>query len=494
MRSAKKKRVVNSKLKAYQQFLDSFGGVTLKAGWKSYKGSWVLGTGVAISSSDPSTYAISGVKLSLPNLTASAGVTGGTGLTYWVSDANSWVASVSYNTTSTSYPCNTGLVTNGNNPPSANCCGGVSTIPGSAPYQYAAQLNPAYSFSYSAQLNPAYSFSYSAQLNPAYSFSYGAAYQNASSYSYAAYNQPASSFTYSASSSYTAETRCCGIYNITKSYTERINGTPLCSQCSGPCEETYSFSACCPSGTTKSGATCYYPASVTLSCPSGGTLSGSTCTVSTPASTTCPSGGTLSGNNCIVNVAGYYYCPSGGSLSGSTCNVSVAASYSCPSGGSLSGSTCNVSVAASYSCPSGGSLSGSTCTVSVPASYSCPSGGSLSGTTCYVGTGPTQYSCYTQTTTQTNYNYYLNVIKSIGGVVSSVGTDVALPSQPLAIKVIISGTNVRSIAYSTIGMTNSIGERSDTITSPNRTGVVGIIKSPSPYNQGSTVSNFSATI
>lgn len=461
MRSAKKKRVVNSKLKAYQQFLDSFGGTTLKAGWKSYKGSWVLGTGVAISSSDPSTYAISGVKLSLPNLTASTGVTGGTGLTYWVSDANSWVASVSYNTTSTSYPCNTGLVTNGSNPPSASCCGSVSTIPGSAAYSYAAQLNPAYSFSYTAAYQDAYSYSYSAYNAPSYSYSYNA------------YTQPAYSFTYSASSSYTAQTRCCGIYNISKSYTERINGTPLCGQCSGPCEETYSFSACCPSGTTKSGATCYYPESIALSCPSGGSLSGNTCTVSVAASTTCPSGGSLSGNSCIVPVAGGYTCPSGGSLSGSNCIVGVAGYYYCPSGGSLSGSTCNVSVGASYS---------------------CPSGGSLSGTTCFVGAGPTQYSCYTQTTTQTNYNYYLKVIKSIGGAVSSVGTDVALPSQPLAIKVIISGTNVQSIAYSTIGMTNSIGERSDVITSPSRTGVVGIIKSPSPYNQGSTVSNFSATI
>ena len=461
MRSAKKKRVVNSKLKAYQQFLDSFGGTTLKAGWKSYKGSWVLGTGVAISSSDPSTYAISGVKISLSNLTASAGVTGGTGLTYWVSDANSWVASVSYNTTSTSYPCNTGLVTNGSNPPSASCCGAVSTIPGSAAYSYAAQLNPAYSFSYTAAYQDAYSYSYSAYNAPSYSYSYNA------------YTQPAYSFTYSASSSYTAQTRCCGIYNISKSYTERINGTPLCGQCSGPCEETYSFSACCPSGTTKSGATCYYPESIALSCPSGGSLSGNTCTVSVAASTTCPSGGSLSGNSCIVPVAGGYTCPSGGSLSGSNCIVGVAGYYYCPSGGSLSGSTCNVSVGASYS---------------------CPSGGSLSGTTCFVGAGPTQYSCYTQTTTQTNYNYYLKVIKSIGGAVSSVGTDVALPSQPLAIKVIISGTNVQSIAYSTIGMTNSIGERSDVITSPSRTGVVGIIKSPSPYNQGSTVSNFSATI
>ena len=461
MRSAKKKRVVNSKLKAYQQFLDSFGGTTLKAGWKSYKGSWVLGTGVAISSSDPSTYAISGVKLSLPNLTASAGVTGGTGLTYWVSDANSWVASVSYNTTSTSYPCNTGLVTNGSNPPSASCCGAVSTIPGSAAYSYAAQLNPAYSFSYTAAYQDAYSYSYSAYNAPSYSYSYNA------------YTQPAYSYTYGASTSYTAQTRCCGIYNISKSYTERINGTPLCGQCGGQCEETYSFSACCPGGTIKSGATCYYPESTALSCPSGGSLSGSTCTVSVAASTTCPSGGSLSGNTCIVPVAGGYTCPSGGSLSGSNCIVGVAGYYYCPSGGSLNGSNCNVSVAASYS---------------------CPSGGSLSGTTCFVGPGPTQYSCYTQTTTQTNYNYYLKVIKSIGGAVSSVGTDVALPSQPLAIKVIISGTNVQSVAYSTIGMTNSIGERSDVITSPSRTGVVGIIKSPSPYNQGSTVSNFSATI
>ena len=461
MRSAKKKKIVNSKLKAYQQFLDSFGGTTLKAGWKSYKGSWVLGTGVAISSSDPSTYAISGVKLSLPNLTASAGVTGGTGLTYWVSDANSWVASVSYNTTSTSYPCNTGLVTNGSNPPSASCCGAVSTIPGSAAYSYAAQLNPAYSFSYTAAYQDAYSYSYSAYNAPSYSYSYNA------------YTQPAYSFTYNASSSYTAQTRCCGIYNIAKSYTERVNGTPLCGQCGGPCEETYSFSACCPGGTIKSGATCYYPESIALSCPSGGSLSGSTCTVSVAASTTCPSGGSLSGNTCTVPVAGGYTCPSGGSLSGSNCIVGVAGYYYCPSGGSLSGSSCNVSVAASYS---------------------CPSGGSLSGTTCFVGPGPTQYSCYTQTTTQTNYNYYLKVIKSIGGAVSSVGTDVALPSQPLAIKVIISGTNVQSVAYSTIGMTNSIGERSDVITSPSRTGVVGIIKSPSPYNQGSTVSNFSATI
>jgi hypothetical protein len=457
----KKKRTTTSRLKAYQQYIDNFGDAVLKPAWKSYSGSWVLGTGVAISSSDPAIYAISGVKLSLPNLTASTGVTSGTGLTYWVSDANSWVASVSYNTTSTSYPCNAGIVTNFSNPPSGSCCGGVTTIPGSAAFSYAATWNQPFSYSYSAAYQNAFSYSYSAYNAPSYS------------YTYTAYTSPASSYTYNASNSFTAQTRCCGVTNISKDFYERTNYIPKCWLCDGPCEETYSFSACCPSGTIKTGSTCYYPGSSTWSCPSGGTLSGTTCTVSTPASTTCPSGGSLSGNTCTVPVAGGYQCPSGGSLSGTSCIVGVAGYYYCPSGGSLNGASCTVSVAGSYS---------------------CPSGGSLSGTTCVVAAGANQYSCYTQTTTQTSYNYYLRVIKSIGGVVSSVGTDVALPSQPLAIKVITSGTNVQSTAYSTVGMTNAIGTRSDTITSPVPTGVVGIIKSPSGYNQGSTVSNFSATI
>lgn len=490
MAIVKKKRVVNSRLKAYQQFIDNFGGLTLKSGWKSYRGGWILGTGAAVSSSDPTSYAISGVKLSLPNLTVSAGVTGGTGLTYWISDANSWVASVSYNTTSTSYPCNSGLVTNQSNPPAGNCCSGVTTIAGSAAYSYGASLSQAYSYAYQATWNPAYSYSYSATYQNAYSYTYNATWNNPSSYSYSATLQ--SGYTYTASGSSTARSYCCGTWNITKTAAERINGVSLCYQCSGPCADAYSFSQCCPSGTEKTGSSCYYPATSSYSCPSGGSLSGTTCTVA--SSYTCPSGGSLSGTTCTVSTPAGYSCPAGGSLSGSTCTVSVGAAYTCPSGGSLSGSTCNVNVAGGYSCPSGGSLSGSNCNVSVAAYYYCPSGGNLSGTTCNVPAGANQYSCFTQTTTQTSYNYYLRVIKSIGGAISTVGSDVALPSQPLAIKVVTAGTSVQSTAYSTVAMSTSIGSRSDTITSPARTGIVGIIKSPSEYNQGSTVSNFSATI
>lgn len=461
MSRSKKKRVVNSRLKAYQEFIDNFSGIALKSGWKSYRGNWILATGAAVSSSDPTSYAISGVKLSVPNFTVSAGVSGGTGLTYWVSDANSWVASVSYNTSVTTTPCNSSLVTNTSNPPAGNCCGSVTTIPGSAAYSYGASYQNAYSYSYSATLNSGYSYSYSATLNSGYSYSYSASYQ------------PPSSYTYTASNSFTAQRYCCGIWNITKTAPERINGENLCYRCPGQCADYYSSSRCCDPGLVLSGSSCYYPATSTYSCPSGGSLSGTTCTVST---------------------GGGYSCPGGGSLSGSSCIVSVGPYYSCPSGGNLSGSTCSVSVPSYYSCPSGGSLSGSTCTVSVSGYYYCPSGGNLSGTTCNVAAGANQYSCFTATTTQTSYNYYLRVIKSIGGAVSTVGSDVALPSQPLAIKVITSGTSVESTAYSSVSMSTSIGSRSDTISSPSPTGIVGIIKSPSQYGQGSTVSNFSATI
>lgn len=520
---AKKKRVVNSRLKAYQAFLDNFDGLSLKSGWKSYRGSWILGSNVAISSSDPTTYAISGVKLSVPNFTASAGVTSGTGLTYWVSDANSWVASVSYNKTTTSYPCNANEVISYSNPPSGSCCGGVTTIPGTAAYSYNATWNAPSSYSYAASWNEAYSYSYSATYQGPYSYSYTAQWNNPYSYSYTAsyqapysYNYTASwvnGYSYTATTTTTSQTYCCGTWNITKTSAERINGVSKCDQCSGPCNDAYSFSYCCPAGTVISGASCYYPASTVRSCPSGGTLSGTscivsgyyycpaggslsgnTCSISVSGGYSCPSGGSLSGTTCTVSVSGGYSCPYGGSLSGSTCTVNVGASYSCPSGGNLSGSTCTVNVAGTYSCPSGGTLSGSTCNVSVPGYYSCPSGGSLSGSVCNVAAGANQYSCFTGTTTQTSYNYYLKVIKAIGGVISQVGSDVALPSQPAAIKVITSGTSVESTAYSTIGMTTSIGTRTDIITSPAPTGVVGVIKSPSAYAQGSTVSKFSATI
>lgn len=478
-----------SRLKGFASFLDSFSLTSgMKNGWKAIRGTWTS-TGVHATSLDNAAdYPIYSVTMSSSEPDASASVTGGTGIAYWISDANSWYATVSYNTSSstqvcdqnfientsnppsgnccsstnsrvvTSYPCNQNYVENTSNPPAGNCCSGVNYTPGQSAYSY--------SYSYGASYQAAYSYDYT------YSASYQAPYSY--SYSYTATYTAPSSYSYSASSTYTPQSYCCGTTQISKSYEERINGISKCGECSGPCTDSYSFSQCCQAGTTISGSSCYYPASTTYSCPSGGTLSGTTCTVSTAGGYSCPSGGTLSGTTCNVNVnvAGGYTCPSGGSLSGSTCyvTVNVPAGYTCPSGGSLSGTTCNVTVNVD----------------AVPAKYGCYTSTSTVNTT--------YYSCYTSERTVTTYNYYLRVIQSLGGAVSSVGTDLALSSQAAAVKVEISGNNVVSTAYSNASMTSSLGSRTDSFLSATKTKNVGIIKSPSPYNQGLTVSNFIATI
>lgn len=484
LRKNKNKNIVISRLKGFTSFSDSFSLASgMKTGWKSVRGTWASATTNAISTDSESNYPLSTITMSSSNFTGSASVTGGTGLSYWVSDANNWYATVSYNTSSqsqvcdqnfventsnppagnccsstnsrvvTSYPCNQNFVQNSSNPPAGNCCSGITyTAPQSA-YSYTYTYGATYQSAYN------YSYTYSATYTAPYSYSY--------TYS-ATYTAPSS---YAATASYTPQSYCCGTWNIAKNYTERINGISLCGQCSGACTDSYSFSQCCPTSVI-SGSSCYYPASTTYSCPNGGTLSGSTCTIA--GSTTCPSGGTLSGSTCYVtvNVAGGNSCPSGGTLSGSTCTVTV-------------------NVPAGYTCPSGGSLSGSTCTVTVnvaaqPAQYGCYTSTSTVNTT--------YYSCYTSQRTVTNYNYYLRLIKSAGGVVSSVGTDLALSSQAAAIKVQIVGTQVTSTAYSNASMTTSLGSRVDNfaISTPQKN--IGIIKSPSPANQGLTMSNFIATI
>lgn len=490
-RFRRRSAIRTSRQKGLSQFVDNFSLVSgMKTAWKPYKGLWSSAGSNAISTTAASEYPIYGIGMSRTSpVTVSAGVTGGTGLAFWVTDANSWFATVNYNTSTTSQVCDQGFVENTNNPPSgsccsstnsrvvttsvcdqtyventsnppsANCCSGLTYTPPQSAYSY--------SYTYGATYNAAYSYSYT------YGATYNAPYSY--SYSYAATYTAPSSYSYQATAVYTPQSYCCGTTQIAKSYTERINGVSLCYQCSGPCSDTYSFSQCCPSGTTKSGASCYYPASTSYTCPNGGSLSG--------------------GYVCVVNTAGGYSCPSGGSLSGTTCyvTVNVAGGYSCPSGGSLSGTTCtvNVSVPAQYSCPSGGSLSGSTCTVTVnvaavPAKYGCYT------TTRQVNT--TYYSCYTSNRSVTTYNYYLRLIQSSGGAVSSVGNDLALSSQAAAIKIQVSGNSVVSTAYSDAGMNTSLGSRTDNFISPAQTKIFGIIKSPSAYNQGLTVTNFNATI
>jgi hypothetical protein len=102
------------------------------------------------------------------------------------------------------------------------------------------------------------------------------------------------------------------------------------------------------------------------------------------------------------------------------------------------------------------------------------------------------YSCGCYTYSGTSYNYYLRLLKSESGTVSTVTGDVSLGAQAAAIVVQTSGDTITAKAYSDTAMTTQIGTNlTYTATSPTKGPSVGIIKAPSDYNQGSTVDNFS---
>jgi hypothetical protein len=113
--------------------------------------------------------------------------------------------------------------------------------------------------------------------------------------------------------------------------------------------------------------------------------------------------------------------------------------------------------------------------------------------TCYQSCCDTCYQTCYQTCTSTSNSYYLRLLKSVGGTVSTATADVSLASAAVAILTTVSGDTITSKAYSDSGMTNQLGTTlTHTASSPSKGYYVGIIKSPSD-NQGSTVDNYSLT-
>lgn len=145
------------------------------------------------------------------------------------------------------------------------------------------------------------------------------------------------------------------------------------------------------------------------------------------------------------------------------------------------------------------------CTNGYPASISSP----CTATTCryvqYYDSPCQPYSCNCstscastcyQTCSGTEYKYYLRLLNSVNGVVSTVGTDIDLGSQAAtAIEISTSGNNIIAKAYSNTNKTSQLGTTlSYSASSPTKGFNVGIIKTPSNYNQGSTVANFVASV
>jgi len=97
------------------------------------------------------------------------------------------------------------------------------------------------------------------------------------------------------------------------------------------------------------------------------------------------------------------------------------------------------------------------------------------------------------TTTVTTYAHYLRTIKIAGGVVSTVGTDVALSSAAAAIKAVTSGNGLTVTAYSDTAMTTSLGTKTETNTAAKGT-KTGLMKTLSQYNQGLVADSFSSAV
>lgn len=88
--------------------VDLFNRVTsgsLGTPWTAIKGTWFANGSQAQSNDAASNYSIARVSLGSNNMTVSATVSAGTGVGFWISDANNWYASVYYNQTN-AYSCN----------------------------------------------------------------------------------------------------------------------------------------------------------------------------------------------------------------------------------------------------------------------------------------------------------------------------------------------------------------------------------------------------
>ena len=119
--------------------------------WNAIRGTWYA-TGTQAQSDDSATnYSIATLQAYSQDVTASASVSGGTGVAFWVSDAGSWWAAVPYyNTYTYALPaCSCGTYTQTNDPGSCNpngsgyctgcICGSNPPTSGSYSVQYYGQ-------------------------------------------------------------------------------------------------------------------------------------------------------------------------------------------------------------------------------------------------------------------------------------------------------------------------------------------------------------------
>ena len=298
------------------------------------------------------------------------------------------------------------------------------------------------------------------------------------------------------------------------SFQTQVNTTYACNcYCNGHCDSyTYpvynSCANCSACGSYVSGgSTSSYAATASS------TLTSWSYSYSAVISRSCSSG-TLVGTRCYSCNGPYPYY----SLSGTNCysienyysyisatSTSSTTSYTCPSGGetghpgAYSCYTPNYST--TYSCPSGGTLSGTDCVTTNPGTtycYSCSNSSCgvayyASGSSCYGGgTYPNcdAYGGGCQTCGTLSNAYYIKLISSVNGTITNLSGDISVTSAVGAVRLNTQGNVFTYQAYSNGDFTGLLTSGTYTETSPSKANSYGIIKTSSPYGQGSTVDNF----
>ena len=194
-------------------------------------------------------------------------------------------------------------------------------------------------------------------------------------------------------------------------------------------------------------------------------------------------------------------CQHTGGSCGSTCN-------SCQRTGGTCGSTtvytcangttpCAGNVLCYEADPCAGNIVGNSIATTTPNTCSTPDCDACGSTpnTCTNAdcTACGSFTCNCQTCSTTTYNFYLRLLKSVSGTVSSATSEISLGSDAAAIYVATVGDTITAKAYSNTNMTTQIGTTITlTPTTPTKGSFVGIIKTASPHAQGSTVDNFTA--
>jgi hypothetical protein len=161
-------------------------------------------------------------------------------------------------------------------------------------------------------------------------------------------------------------------------------------------------------------------------------------------------------------------------------NPTYSVSYTCNPGDSISGTTCYHTEPGTTTCYS---CSNSSCGIAYYQGYSqCYSGGTYPNCDGYGG------GC--QTCGTLSNAYYVKLISSVNGTISNLTGDISVSGLVGAVRLNTQDNVITYQAYSNGDFTGLLTSGTYTATSPVKANNYGIIKTSSPYGQGSTVDNF----